>query len=675
MKAADQGGDAGWSRPWRGVGLGVTIVLAAFVAQTAFWNTIQPYVWFLFFPAVFFSSWVGGLAGGLVGTLLSALLVWYSFIPPRHSFALDNSAAPLSIGIFIGMGVLFSLTHERLRRANRRAEEALAAERSLKAQLGDEVRIRTAELQRVVAELQASEERLRLALEAAHMGTFEWDIPNDRIVWSAGHERLWGFQPGQFKGTYEEFSRSVHPEDLPALQKAIQSCLATRTAFSREYRVIWPDGSLHWVSGLGRFEFNAEGAPERMRGVVLETTARKLAEEQLRASRATFEAAMASMTDAVMITNAAGQFVDFNDAFATIHRFKNKEECIKTLTDYPAILDVFLPSGERIPLEQWPVSRALRGETESNAEIGLLRKDTGESWFGSYSFGPIRNSAGAQVGAVVVGRDITDRKRAEQSIVELNRTLERRVEERTAALRMANEEMESFSYSVSHDLRAPLRHVLGYVDLLLQETGGQLSDKANRYVRTIREASQEMGRLIDDLLSFSRMGRTEMAETPVDANRLVRETVAQMEGDWREREVDWKIATLPAVSADPAMLRQVYFNLLGNALKYSRPRMPAVIEVGCAGREGDRVILYVRDNGVGFDPRYAHKLFGVFQRLHHSSDFEGTGIGLANVRRIVARHGGRTWAEGKVDGGATIYFTLRPVSLDGEHPLQTDLSS
>lgn len=675
MKGADQAGLHRWNESWRGPVLGVLIVLGAFMLQSALWHAIQPYVWFLFFPAVFFSSWVGGFSGGIIGTLLSVGLVWYCFIPPRYSFSVANPTSLFSIGIFVGMGVLFSLTHRSLRLANLRVEKALAAERALKDQLEEQVKTRTAELQQAMADLQAGEERLRLALEAAHMGTFDWDIPNNRIVWSVGHEKLWGFQPGEFRGTYEDFSRPVHPEDLPGIQKAIESSLAARTPFSREYRVRWPDGSLHWVSGLGRFEYDATGAPMRMRGVVLEITERKLAEEQLRASRATLDAALSSMTDAVFIADNQGHFHHLNDAFATIHRFKNREECVRNLAEYPALLEVYFPNGDLAPLDQWAVPRALRGETVTNAEYTLRRKDTGETWVGSYSFGPIRDAGGAIAGAVVVGRDITDRKRSEQAILELNRTLERRVQERTSALRAANEELESFSYSVSHDLRAPLRHVMGYVNLLMQESGGQLSDKAHRYVHTIREASQEMGRLIDDLLSFSRMGRTEMEETPVDVDRLVEELQAQLEVDWRGRDVHWKIPPLPAVIADPAMLRQVFLNLLGNSLKYTRPRKPAVIEVGCAGREEDRVVFYVRDNGVGFDPRYAHKLFGVFQRLHHSSDFEGTGIGLANVRRIIARHRGRTWAEGQVDGGATIYFTLRPAAPDGDRPRPTNACS
>ena len=253
-----------------------------------------------------------------------------------------------------------------------------------------------------------------------------------------------------------------------------------------------------------------------------------------------------------------------------------------------------------------------------------------------------------------------DAVQAQQALSKLNAELEQRVGDRTAQLEAANRELEAFSYSVSHDLRAPLRHVQGYVDMLAREAEGQLSDKGRRYMQTIVDVGQEMGVLIDDLLAFSRMGRAEMTETMVNLNSLVQDARRDLGPATRERNIGWNIPPLLAVQADPAMLKLVLTNLLGNAVKFMRPRDPAQIEMGSAGTEDGRVILFVRDNGVGFDPQYAHKLFGVFQRLHRADEFEGTGIGLANVRRIIARHGGRTWAEGKLNAGATFYFTLKP---------------
>jgi len=226
-------------------------------------------------------------------------------------------------------------------------------------------------------------------------------------------------------------------------------------------------------------------------------------------------------------------------------------------------------------------------------------------------------------------------------------------------LHAANAELEAFSYSVSHDLRAPLRHIDGFSDMLAKRAGDALDEKGKRFLSTITESAKRMGTLIDDLLIFSRMGRAEMKREKVDMNALTGEVIKDLHTEIGSRNIEWKRQPLPDIYGDPALLRQVLVNLVSNALKYSGPRDPAVIEIGCTteGMSGETV-FFVRDNGVGFDMAYADKLFGVFQRLHRADEFEGTGIGLANVRRIVMRHGGRTWAEGKVGEGATFYFSL-----------------
>jgi signal transduction histidine kinase len=257
-------------------------------------------------------------------------------------------------------------------------------------------------------------------------------------------------------------------------------------------------------------------------------------------------------------------------------------------------------------------------------------------------------------GQLLQSRDeLTEHKHREQEIQSLNQELARRSTE----LESINKELEAFAYSVSHDLRAPLRHIAGYTELLQKKASSTLDEKSNRYLAMILDSAKRMGNLIDDLLAFSRIGRTETQKTLVSLAQLVTEALTEVRQDTEGRNISWKIGALPDFYGDRSMLRLVLINLLSNAIKFTRTRPQAEIEIGCTdGNKGD-LVVFVRDNGVGFDMKYANKLFGVFQRLHQSDAFEGTGIGLATVQRIIHRHGGKVWAESVVDGGATFYFS------------------
>jgi len=255
--------------------------------------------------------------------------------------------------------------------------------------------------------------------------------------------------------------------------------------------------------------------------------------------------------------------------------------------------------------------------------------------------------------------ELEQRQEHEAKIRKLNQELNLRA----AELAMANKELEAFAYSVSHDLRAPLRHLVGYSELLQKHAPNSLDDKSQRYIQTILESGKRMGNLIDDLLAFSRIGRTESRTTAVDLQQLVKEVVSEIGPQTKGQDISWKIGALPVCYGDRSLLKLVVVNLLSNAVKFSGTRRPAKIEIGSVDGNEDKFEIFVRDNGVGFDMQYVKKLFGVFQRLHRADEFEGTGIGLATVQRIVHRHGGMVRAEGAVDQGATFYFSLPKAEL------------
>ena len=394
-----------------------------------------------------------------------------------------------------------------------------------------------------------------------------------------------------------------------------------------------------------------EAAGKKLFTVILrDVTERQRTEAALRESEERYRLLLDGVKDyAIYMLDPRGRVLSWNAGAERVKGY-NSEEIIGQ--DFAC----FYTAQERAlgrPVQE--LQRAVQaGRFE---EQGIrVRKDGTQFW--AYKIiTPMYDDAHALHGFSVVARDITERKQAEDEIRNLNQDLEQRVRERTQELEAANSELEAFTYSVSHDLRAPLRHIAGFSKMLAEECSGCLHPEGRRYLQRIQDGTNRMGMLIDDLLNLTRIGRHELTVKVSGLESLVNDVISDLRPDTEGREVEWKIGNLPFVEGDSALLKVVFQNLLSNALKYTRPRPKATIEVGTEEIAGEQVV-YVRDNGVGFDMKYADKLFGVFQRLHRAEEFEGTGVGLATVQRIIQKHGGRIWAQAELDKGATFYLTL-----------------
>ena len=410
-----------------------------------------------------------------------------------------------------------------------------------------------------------------------------------------------------------------------------------------ENPVLSKDGSERIIAWHNTLLVDEEGKIQGTLSSGEDISERREAEGKLRIKDFAFE----SSSSADSIGSNDGFLTHANPAFARLWGYENVNEVIgKPILDFIADKD-----------EAQKIVESITNTGKWSGEYTALKKD-GSTFIALSYANAVQDAEGNQTALYSSVVDVTDRKKAEIEIQKLNEELEERVLQRTAQLEAANEELEAFAYSVSHDLRSPLRAIDGFSRILMDEHLSDLSSEAQRYLSLVRNNTRDMDELIDNLLAFSRLARQELVTQRVSPNKIVDLALAELEGDMAGRAVELAIADLPDCQADPSLIKLIYTNLLDNALKFTRGRDPAVIEIGHLELDGEQV-YFVKDNGVGFDMQYADKLFGVFQRLHRAEEFEGTGVGLANVQRIIRRHGGRVWAEAEVDQGATFYFTCR----------------
>jgi PAS domain S-box-containing protein len=518
-------------------------------------------------------------------------------------------------------------------------------------------------------DLRISESRFREQaelLDLTYDAVMVRNLRDEITYWNHGAEELYGWRAEEIVGKVaQDVLQTVHPKARAEIEAEMHETGSWEGELTHRRR----DGSVVVVSSrwvLRRDDHaNANGVLESNRDITAKRAAEETQwkwDEEVRQSEIRFRLLIDAVKDyAIISLDANGLVASWNSGAQRLKGYSAEEIIGQHVERLYLREDV-----ERGKLAEELRRAAAEGHVDD--EGWRVRKDGSRFWAEIVTTA-LRGADGELIGFVKIDKDISSRRAAEEQIHELNSQLTQRVDE----LGSVNRELEAFSYSVSHDLRAPLRHMDGFAHILKEEHSANMVPEAMRYLDRILEAATHMGLLIDDLLNLAQIGRRELKREKVQITSVVKQAIAELPVEAKERNIEWRIEPLAELSCDSGLLKLVFTNLLANAVKFTRKQTISVIEVGSRVADGVPTI-FVRDNGVGFDPQYADKLFGVFQRLHRQEDFEGTGIGLATVQRIVRRHGGEIWAESQLNSGTTFFFTLGPLSQSSKSSRTTEIN-
>ncbi|NPV00808.1 MAG: PAS domain S-box protein [Brevinematales bacterium] len=617
--------------------LSILFSFVAFALQLLLGDLVYPSKWLFFYPAVFFSAWVGGLKGGIISTLISATLTWWFFLPTVNSFVIEDPESIFSIIIFIAMGFLFGISHNRIVKANKASSESLAAERSAVVQLENEKRYRRT---------------LDYMIEGCQIIDRDWRYIyiNDA---AAAHGKL----------KKEELLGHTMMEMYPGIENTalfdiLRTCIDKGIPHRMENEFFYPDGKKGW------YDLSIQPVPEGIFILSLEITKNKQAERELmekidsiRNNEKLLDSIIENIPDMIYVKNASGlRYIKLNKAGEVMLGFTKEELLEKDVYEiFPEDEAKFFTKTSREVLNN--------KKTVDIPEETVLTKTAGERILHTRKI-PIMDDQGDPLYLLGISEDITDQKILEEKLQEYHNHLEDLVKEKTEEIRQANnilfsinEELSSFSYSVSHDLRSPLRGIDGWSLALEEDYGDKLDDTAKGYINTIRSEVQRMAKLIDALLMLSKVSKTEIKLEKVDLSEFAEKIAADLVKQDENRKADFIIEPGLTANGDSSLLFILIQNLIENAWKFTGKCGRARIEFGKTVVD-EKPVFFVRDNGAGFDMAFVNNLFTPFYRLHHALDFPGTGIGLATVRRIIIKHNGTVRAEGEPGKGAAFYFSL-----------------